>query len=247
MLYCREYFDDDELQTFYGHTPDNTSGIPLRFLRRTQEGYFRALQKHSPLTGEYLEIGPDLGLLLEATVSRGAFEKFWLFEPNETVKPALEKIVEGRDHHVFTAMFDFNSLPDHRISAAALIHVLDHLVDPKSILEELKTKLAESAIVLIVTHDERSLLARLTGSRWPPYCLPHPMLFNPASIRGLLESAGFAVLDIMKTFNHFPSLYLLKHLLWAVGLKRLSSFNVMGPAVPVKLGNILTIATPARR
>jgi len=246
MLYCRDYFDDTQMDALYGQMPDNTAGVPLEALKRTQAGYFSILRKHSDLRGEYLEIGPDLGLFLEEAVQRGQFGKYWLFEPNETVRPVLQKIVAQKEHEIFTEMLDFKSLPDHLISTVVLIHVLDHLVDPKAVLVALREKLSASAILLIVTHDEASLLAKLIGRKWPPYCLQHPMLFNPTTIKALLRSAGFDVITVAKVYNHFPAMYLVKHLCWALGLERLSSGTRMGPTIPLKLGNIVSVATPSR-
>src|SRR5262249_30522113 len=117
---------------------------------------------------------------------------------------------------------------------------------PKDALEELRSRLTHDAVVAIVTHDESSLLAKVFRDRWPPYCLAHPQLYNASSMRKFLEATGFRVLEIRKTYNHFPFTYLLKHFLAAVGVRSLGLPQWSSFVLPLKLGNIITIAAPSR-
>jgi hypothetical protein len=244
LLYCLEFFGPAQLDELYRQMPDNTAGVPVDLLRKTQRGYFNILKKHSSLTGEYMEVGPDIGLFTENCVREGRFGRYWLFEPNRAVLPALKALLEGKSYEIRPEFLNIGVLPENRLSTVVMVHVLDHVVDPKGMLVELRKTLAQGAVVMFVTHDESSLLARLIGVRWPPYCLQHPLLFRPATIARLLESAGYRVLEIEKTQNHFPLLYLIKHFAWAAGLKRIPFPDWNAPAVPIKLGNILTIAAP---
>ena len=41
-----------------------------------------------------------------------------------------------------------------------------------------------------MTHSERSLAARVFGARWPAYCLQHPQLYAPRTLRQAFERAG---------------------------------------------------------
>jgi len=224
--------------------PDNTAGVPVVALKKTQESYFNILKQYSSLDGEYLEIGPDIGLFTEYCVRKGKFEYFWLFEPNLVVRQSLEKIMSGQNYNIYPQMFDFSLVPNNRISTVAMIHVLDHILNPKSMLVDIRKKLTESAVLLFVTHDESSLLAKITKNKWPPYCLQHPQLFNPISIQALMESAGYKVLAITKSYNYFPIVYLLKHLFWTVGLRKIPLPKINSFTLPLKLGNIATIVTP---
>ena len=243
VLFCPTFFTDDQLETLYKQMPDNTAGVPLSALQRTQKGYFRSLKNFSKLNGGYLETGPDIGLFTENCVREGNFDKYWLFEPNQAVWPQLEKVAAEKKVNLSPEMFGFSSVPDQAVSVAVMIHVLDHLLDPLTILKKLRDKLAANAILVVVTHDEASLLAKMTKTGWPAYCLQHPQLYNPVTIARLMEAAGFRVLDVQKTANYFPVTYLAKHLLWALGLRvKLPQWGAL--QLPLKLGNILTVATP---
>ena len=244
LLYTPTFFNGAQLERLYGQMPPNMAEVSLEALRRTQRGYFDALKSCSDLEGGFIEVGPDIGLFTENCVREGRFDEYWLFEPNRDVLPALSKIVKGRKSHIIHDMFGFSHVPDHAASAAVMIHVLDHLLDPVLTLRELRQKLTPGARLLLVTHDESSLLRRLVGWRWPAFCLQHPQIYNPKSMRALLEAAGFQVLQQRKTINFFQVSFLLKHLLWAFGMKVQSVPSFGQLTLGLKLGNMLTIATP---
>jgi hypothetical protein len=246
LLYAPEFFDDDQLARLYAQMPPNMDQVPVAALRATQQGYFEVLKRHSPLKGGFVEIGPDIGLFTENCVREGEFSEYWLLEPNQAVGDALSSVVKGTPHHIIHDMFGFSQVPLGAASVAVMVHVLDHLLDPVPMLKRLRDALRPDAILLIVTHDESSLLRRLTGWRWPAFCLQHPQLYNPKSIRGLLDTSGFEVIEVTKTVNHFEIGFLFKHLLWAMGW-RIQRTPILGNAVVgLKLGNILTVAKPRR-
>jgi hypothetical protein len=243
LLYTPTFFNGPQLERLYGQMPPNMEEVPLEALRRTQRGYFDALKSCSDLSGGFIEVGPDIGLFTENCVREGRFNEYWLFEPNRDVLPTLSKIIEGRKSHIVHEMFGFSHVPDHAASVAVVIHVLDHLLDPVATLRELRQKLMPGARLLLVTHDESSLLRRLVGWRWPAFCLQHPQIYNPESMQVLLEAAGFQVLQQRKTVNFFQVSFLLKHLLWAFGMKVQSVPSFGQLTLGLKLGNMLTIAT----
>jgi hypothetical protein len=244
LLYAPRYFDGDQLARLYAQMPPNMDEVPLPALRATQQGYFAALRRHSPLTGGYLEVGPDVGLFTECCAREGRFSEYWLLEPNRSVEKQLASVIEGRRYHVVQEMPGFPQVPDGAISTAVMIHVLDHLLEPVATLKELRRTLAPGATVLIVTHDESSLLRHAIGNRWPPFCLQHPQIYNPKSIRQVLAAAGFDVIEARKTVNHFEIRFLVKHLLWALGLRTQRVPRLGNAVVGLKLGNMLTIARP---
>lgn len=246
LLYAPTFFNGSQLEQLYGQMPPNMAEVPLEALRRTQRGYFEALKNCSDLEGGFIEVGPDIGLFTENCVREGKYDEYWLFEPNRDVLPALSKIVEGRKFHIIHDMFGFSHVPDHAASAAVMIHVLDHLLDPVATLRALRQKLKPGARLLLVTHDESSLLRRIVGWRWPAFCLQHPQIYNPESMRVLLEAAGYEVLQRSKTVNFFQFSFLLKHLLWAFGIKVQSVPSFGQLTLGLKLGNMLTIATPKK-
>ena len=244
LLFAPVFFDRAQLQALYGQMPPNMDVVPLAALRATQRGYYEALARHKPGHGGFLEVGPDIGLFTENCTGEGRFSDFWLFEPNVNVHPQLAEVVKGHSFHIVEDMFGFSQVPDRSISAAVLVHVLDHLLDPVVTLSEIKEKMRPDGKLLVVTHNEGSLLPRVIGARWPAYCLQHPQLYDFHSMKNLMQKAGFSVDEQSRTVNHFPVSFLTRHALWALGLKvnKVPSFG--GLTLGLKLGNMLTVATP---
>lgn len=244
MLFCPTFFSPPQLEALYGQMSDNTYGVPMAALRATQHGYLKTLSRYGDLSGDYLELGPDIGLFTEHCARAGKFGAFWLFEPNLNVHGQLQSALAGRDVRLQREMVNLDAVPDDTLSLAVMIHVLDHLFTPRDMLRQLAKKLRLGGKLLVVTHDESSALAQALGWRWPAYCLQHPHLFRGATMRSMLAREGLSVVAVHKTANHFPVSHLVRHLGFALGLGPLSFVPELSSfRVPLKLGNIITIAT----
>ena len=244
--YCPTYFTWDQLQRLYGHQRENMGEVPLGAREATQRGYFDILSSHAVLEGEYLELGPDVGLFAGLCAERGRFTRFHLFEPNRKVHGALAGRLAGRQVHISGEAYRAGSLPGASLSIAVLIHVLDHLIDPPEVLRSLHQDLAPGGTLLVVTHDEASLPARALGRRWPPYALQHPQLFAPRPLARLLERCGFSVVGSQKTVNYFPVTHLVRGVFAVLGLGHLAPRFDHPFTIPVRLGNIATVARKPR-
>ncbi len=244
VLFCPTFFSGEQLGRLYENMADNTASVQLQLLKKTQRGYFQCLKKHiQPVSGDYFEMGPDIGLFTANVRDEGRFDHFWLAEPNKAVWGSLKETLKMQPHDLFADLMIDDPIPDNTLGAAVLIHVLDHLLQPLEVLRHLRSKMKKNAILLIVTHDESSLLAKTLNHRWPAYCLQHPQLYSPISMGVLLEEAGFKIREIKKSYNHFPLGYLINHLLWAIGIRKwtVPAMNLL--QIPLKLGNIITVAS----
>lgn len=244
LLFAPIFYRINQLEALYGQMPPNMDLVPMAALVKTQKGYFEELKRFSALKNGYIEIGPDIGIFTENCSRVGSFDSYWLCEPNKAVAGVLAKSVGNNKFTIIEDMFGFNQIPDESAGVAVMIQVLDHLLDPVATLSELREKLLPDAKLLIVTHNEQSLLRRIVGWRWPAFCLQHPQIYNPNSITKLLEKAGYRVNSIEKTKNYFEFSFLLKHLLWAFGIKVKSVPSIFNFTIGLKLGNIVTVATP---
>ena len=244
LVYAPSYFTEPQLSELYASMPANMAEVEPGSLHATQRGYFDAIRDVLPSGGDFLEVGPDVGLFAEHCVSTGKFARAWMFEPNVRSHEEMRQRLSGVDVRISTSLTDLSQVPNGSISFAAMIHVLDHLIDPTGYLRDLLPKLRADAILLVVTHNERSLLARALGPRWPAYCLQHPQLFKPKSMREIMRASGFEVSKTIRSVNHFKLPYLIRHLLLAA---KLDFIKVPAPAidVPLRLGNFITLARPA--
>jgi hypothetical protein len=244
ILYTPIFYQLNQLEALYREMPPNMDLVPMDALVKTQRGYFKELKKYSSLKNGYIEIGPDIGIFTENCSREGDFNNYWLCEPNKAVASALAESVGKNKFTIIENMFEFTNIPDNSAGVAVMIQVLDHLLDPVATLTALKAKLVPNAKLLIVTHNERSLLRKIVGWRWPAFCLQHPQIYNSNTIAKLLEMAGYKIDSINKTRNYFELSFLIKHLLWSFGIKIKSVPKFFNITIGLKLGNIATIATP---
>ena len=109
-------------------------------------------------------------------------------------------------------------VPDESVGVAVLVHVLDHLLDPADMLRQVARKLRPGGGILLVTHNERSLLRKALGNKWPPFCMQHPELYSPASIRRILGATGYSRVSVRRSKNYFPVKFLAKQVGGLAGL-----------------------------
>lgn len=240
-LYCPVFYSENQLETNYGRQAENMSEVPLPARRRTQEGYADLLMPHCRGAGSFLEIGADIGLFADRCAILGRFDHYWLYEPNQNAHPELSRRFRDRPHTIRSEMWPGDDLPRDCFSAAALIHVLDHLLDPEAFLRRIRDSLGNDGVLLLVTHNTASLLARTLGRHWPPFALQHPQLYSPRPIARLLERAGFDVIRTAGAVNFFPLMHLVRGGLSVLGLPLLAP-HAQGPTIPVKLGNMAVVA-----
>lgn len=241
LLYAPEFLTQDQLDELYADMAPNMALLPQDTIEATQRGYWQAAARAASLEGGYLEIGPDTGHIVRHAVAEGRFDRFWLVEPNRAVHGALAAAVGGRPHVLATDPDDLSAIPDGSLGMAVMIHVLDHLLDPLALLERIRAKLRPDGKVIIVTHDERSLLRRIMGRRWPPFCLQHPQLYNPASLTDLVRRAGYRRVTVERSKNYFPIDFMVRQAADVVGLGDLR-LPLPKRALGLRLGNMITIA-----
>jgi len=241
-LYCPVYYSGPQLEQLYARQSENMSDTPLVARLRTHERYADIVARYSRLSGDFLEIGSDVGLFAELLARRGTFDRFWLYEPNREVHAQLANRLRSYNCTIRHTGYRAADIPAGSVSTAGMIHVLDHLFEPARLLRDLRQTLEPEGVLFIVTHDATSLLARVLGRRWPPYTLQHPHLFSPRALRLLLESCGYKGVEIVKTQTYMPLSYLLRAGLSTLGLPSAFLPNSSHGLLTLPLGNIAAVA-----
>lgn len=244
LLYCQNYFTDDQLISLYSNMGDNSAGVADAVLEKTQRGYFRFFATYGfDNSGSYLELGPDTGLLTKNFAAAGV-SKISLIEPNLEVRDDLRNsAIPCRDVEVYDDLNDLKA--DTKFSSIAGIHVFDHLVYLKTELSKITMLSQDRASLLIVVHDESSLLRKLLAKKWPPFCLQHPQLFNPATITNALKISGFEDILVKKSTNWFPARHLGTMISSLLGLPDGWTKILPKKEVPLRLGNMIVAAKKA--
>jgi hypothetical protein len=241
LLFCPTYYSDRQLNQLYGHQSENMGEVPLEARVRTQRHYVNLVAPESLPEGDYLELGADIGLFTRECIARKRFRHLRLYEPNQSVRGQLQSRLMGAPHTIYERTFTEEDVIPASGALATAIHVLDHVWQPLELLRQLHDSLMAGGRILIVTHDERSTLARVLGRRWPPFTLQHPQLYSADSLVKTLKRSGFRNIRIEKTVNFFPPLHLAQAALQVLNVPvTLPRWSV--GQIPIALGNIAAIA-----
>jgi hypothetical protein len=238
LLFCPYYFTDFQLDALYSDMPDNLLGAEKSTAEKTQVGYFKFFQKKVANVSSYLELGPDIGLVTNEVFRRYQPTKTHLIEPNSAMHETLKSLSPESSLEIHRNLDDV-LLQD--IDLTVGIHVFDHLLAPREQIKQIFSQTKPGGILGVVVHNESSLLRKILGKKWPPFCLQHPQLYNKKSLRRIMEDSGFEVLKISNSINHFS----LKHLgalaIEIIGLPKFLVRFLPSIEFPVMLGNQISV------
>ena len=145
---------------------------------------------HRRGTGRLLDIGCNEGLALRL-YARNGFRVEGL-ELNETAAA----VAREAGFSVYTCMLEeFN--PETGYDIAILANVLEHSLDPRKMLRDVRRVLAPGGQVWISCPNSQSWLRQAFGRSWVNWHVPfHISHFSPSAIRQLLAETGYSGIEI---------------------------------------------------
>jgi 2-polyprenyl-3-methyl-5-hydroxy-6-metoxy-1,4-benzoquinol methylase len=241
LLYCPWYFNQHQLDELYKVMPDNLMGEEEGISSKTQSGYSAHIAKFIKEPINILELGPDIGLLGKSLADRANIRNITFVEPNEAVYGELKKNSEKFSNVkiVDTLQAVAESL---KFDLTIGIHVFDHLLNPKISLESLAFRSQPLGCISLVVHNEKSTLRRILKSKWPPFCLQHPQLFNRDSLDTMLKKTGWSVISTARTTNHYSFRNLAALAFKVIGFGSGKENLIPNFHIAIKLGNIICVA-----
>ena len=179
-------------------------------------------------------------------MSKFKTSKVIAIEPNKDVHERFKTNISKFD----TSLEIYNDLREVNKSgdsdAVIGIHVFDHIIDPINYFKKLIGLMSDESHLLIIVHNEKSLLRNLLRSKWPPFCPQHPHLFSPPTISKILQEIGFEGIEVYKTTNWFSLRHVVKLFGTILGIKL--DFRFLDKAnLPLKLGNMAVVAEMNRK
>ena len=141
-----------------------------------------------------LDIGCGAGNLLQA-----ARKHRWDAQGLEVSAGAV-KHVRGLGFEVFEGELQDAAFPSQHFDVITAVELLEHLVDPKPLLNEVARILRPGGLFWTTTPHARGLSGRLLGLKWRCVWPPeHLQLFSIRGLTKLLRDAGFRQLRIKTT------------------------------------------------
>jgi 2-polyprenyl-3-methyl-5-hydroxy-6-metoxy-1,4-benzoquinol methylase len=215
----RTAYDESRVVRCRGCGLDYMWPLPDRIDGIYEEDYFRAYQDAGMVFPTESALHPRFaarlraveqrrgrGRLLEIGVGHGAFLQYAAMAGWEVVGVELSRYAAAhvRSQYGLTVIdgsIESAELPTAAFDMVHLSHVLEHLLDPLNALRKIRTLLSPGGMVAIEVPNELDnlhvRLKRLLGSdaAYPVRCT-HITFFTPATLRQMLQRAGYHVTQI---------------------------------------------------
>ena len=176
----------------------------------------KTLQSH-PHVRTLLDVGAGAGLFV-AEAQRRDLEAVGI-EPSRFL---VEYASQAYGVHLLQGVLPHPGLAGRRFDVVAAIDVLEHVTDPIGFLRQCTSMLTPGGVILVVTPDVGSLMARVMGRRWWHYRLAHVGYFSNASIARAAEEAGLHVISRFTPRWYFRVHYLAERLARYLPMQRVN-------------------------
>lgn len=157
------------------------------------------IEKLEPV-GRILDIGCGPGYFVEVAARRG-WEAYGLETSSQQAEYA--RTILGLD--VMDRTLEQAGFPPGYFDVVTMYSVIEHVPDPRALLENVHTVLREGGLVVVKTPNQDSVISRLACLVYhaslghyllPIYSHEHLFRFSPATIERLLQVTHFAVLRV---------------------------------------------------
>lgn len=184
-LYGAEYYQGRDATGFGDYAADEAK-YRARFGRR-----FEQLNPHIQ-GGRTLDVGCALGWFLAEARERG-----WQAEGVEMSEHAATFVREKHGVLVHTARLEEAPLEPESFDLVALWDTIEHLPDPRRVLEHCFGLLRPGGFVVLSTGNHSAWRSRAQGQDWALMRPPkHLYYFTPRTLRSLVDQVGFATVKV---------------------------------------------------
>jgi ubiquinone/menaquinone biosynthesis C-methylase UbiE len=158
-----------------------------------------------PNGGYLLDVGCGAGDFLEMLQNRSGWQVTGL-EPNSAAAQYARNL---RHLEVITGFLPQLAIPSHTYDIVTLWHVIEHVPDPKEVLNEIRRLLKPDGALIVALPVADSLEAKWFGPSWAGYDVPrHLMTFTRSSFVGLMRQSGLLAEERFGVVQGFASLRL---------------------------------------
>ena len=136
----------------------------------------------------FLDVGCATGRLIYELSKEG-----WEAEGVELCPPSAQFAREQRKMKVFNGTLENAAFPGGYFNVVHASHLIEHLTDPKTFLEEIRRILHPRGYCILVTPNVSGFQARLFRGCWRSAIADHMCLFSLRTMKYMLEREGFRV------------------------------------------------------
>ncbi len=194
--------DDEFLFSMYSSLEDPDY---MEEARGRSDNFKRILKRIKKLKkkGKILDVGASTGLFMKLAREEG-FDVYGI-EPSKWAVEYGKKNFNLRNLRQGDFLYeDF----EDEFDIITMLDLIEHLPDPLKALKKAFNLLKKNGILVVVTPNISSFMARLFGRKWWHIRLAHVNFFNKKSINFALEETGFKLIKIYPYHWKFSFHYL---------------------------------------
>lgn len=227
---CRDcsfvYIVDDnsleEINTSYEQVQDALYISEEAGRVKTFSRHLKNLNKICPKNGNLLEVGAYTGLFLSMARDCG-----WKVKGIEPSRWAVSQAKKLYGISIKQGILKPNYFKKETFNAVVMWDVIEHLPNPLESLCICNAYLKTGGWIAMSTIDIGSLAAKILGPRWPWLMEMHRVYFSKATIKRMLEMAGFVKISFRPHIRFVSISYLV------------SRFALKQGIIPHQIGNII--------
>ncbi len=159
-----------------------------------------------PSRGRALEIGTGTGVFL-TRLQQAGFSEVVGIEPSRAAINAADPAVRPL---IREGIFVGDDFPAEHFDLICCFQTLEHVPEPRLMVEAFARLLSKGGLLALVTHDYRAPVNRLLGRRSPIIDIEHLQLFCRPSLARLLLAGGLQTVAIETFSNRYRLTYWLR-------------------------------------
>ncbi len=188
LVYCYPREIENKIVKRYIEFKDETYEKERLARIQNQKKIIVNLEKLLGRKGKILEIGSATGSFLEAAQSMD-----WEVTGIEPSKWAVKYAKDEHNISIHQGILKEHLFKKHSFDAVVLIDVIEHVDSPRQILTRAKDLLKDDGVLVLVTPNIKSLLAKVLKEKWWHIRPDHLYYFSYQTLKLLVESLGLRI------------------------------------------------------
>ncbi|MCD6068731.1 MAG: SAM-dependent methyltransferase [Bacteroidetes bacterium] len=195
---AEDLYNDNYADNFL-KTEEYSGTHAIDFFEKIIVKSFNRLKKNGKPT--LLDIGSGIGIMLDTAKKTG-------YEPTGIeLSQKLAEVARKKGHEVMVTNINDSTL-DRKFDTISMMDIIEHLEDPKQILQSLKTLLKENGELIVYTPNHDSMIVKIAHLFWSLgvkspieniYACTHTCFFTSKTLKDILVRSGYTITEV----NHF--------------------------------------------
>jgi len=202
LVYADEPPSEKYLHSSY-HEADYDSNAEANDAALTYYDYMKIIFESLPKKQKALEIGTGNGIFLEY-LKKAGFDEVIGIEPSGA---AIDKASPQIKKNIKQGIFNEKDYTLESFDLICCFMTMEHVHDPKVISDSAYRLLRPGGAFVTITHNYKSHINRILGSKSPIIDIEHMQIFSDESIVNLMKNSKYQKISNRKIYNKYSLSY----------------------------------------